>query len=239
MIGVLDSSSILRDSLNAVSQSSGTQWQDILSLLAAIFSALLVVAAWITYMEHNRPYVTLYAETGNEGIINLVLKNSGNRAAYNVCVTTDVSLDSVYFAKMPDLRVPLVTEKNHPFIGPNQIVSGRFDNLFWRYDRRSEDYMAPCDKYAVTIQYRHKIRKFTEKYVLDLSYLEFAPRGFSRDHIGDISKTLKQIANHLPGGMVYRLQSAFRNAPSKSKKDDDGLTAVSNIKAEDAENVPK
>lgn len=103
MISILANSAVLQDTLNVASQTSGIPWQDILSILAALFSALLVYVAWATLREHNRPYVTLYAETGDRSNINLVIKNSGNRAAYNVSVKTDVPLESVYFRKILNL----------------------------------------------------------------------------------------------------------------------------------------
>lgn len=230
MIGILATSSVLRDTLNAVTQPSAIQWQDILSMLAAIFSALLVYVAWATFREHNRPYITLYTETGKGGAINLVIKNSGNRAAYNVKVSTDVPMESAYFARHPELKLPFVTEKTHPFIGPDQIMSGEFDDLSWRYDRRSEKYKEPCDKYSVTIKYQHKIKKFTEKYQLDLSYLEFVPWGYSRDHMSDINNSLKKISDQLPGGSIHSIRAAFKDAPRKPKSDQKEQPGESNKK---------
>lgn len=239
MIGIIAIPVALKDTLYVASQASGTQWQDVLSILAALFSALLVYVAWATLREHNRPYVTLYAEAGARSNVNLVIKNSGNRAAYNVSVKTDVPLESVYYSKKPEFKLPFVTEKTHPFIGPDQSLSSDFDVLPWRYNRRVEDYQEPCDKYTVTIEYWHKKRRFVDKYQLDFSYLEFMPWGYSRDHISDISSSLKKISDQLPGGMIHSLQNMFKNVPSKYQRDDKEQNVDSSIEAEDAENEPK
>lgn len=239
MIGILATSTVFGYTLNAVNQVHATSWQGILSILAAVFSALLVIVAWIAYMENNRPYITLYTEIRKGSTINLILKNTGNRAAYNVRIVIDPPMESVYYAQHPERKMPFVTEKIHSFIGPDQTVSGEFDSLSWRYDRRSKDYVEPCDKYRVKIKYKHKIRRFTEKYKLDLSYLEFVPWSHSRDHLGDISNTLRKIADHQPRGFMYQLETGLRNGKIHLKKDGDGHTAVSSIKAEDAGNEPK
>lgn len=234
MIGDLATSSVLRDTLNTVTQLSAIQWQDTLTFLGAVFSLLLVIVAWFTYREHNRPYVTLYAETSDRANVNLVIKNSGNRAAYNVTVKTDIPLESVYFSRNPEFKLPFVTEKTHPFIGPDQLVSGEFDILPWRYNRGDKNYTEPSDKYLVTIKYRHKIRTFTEKYQLDLSYLEFVPWGYSKDHMGDISSSLKKISDRLPGGITHSLYTSLKNAPSKSQRVENGQNGNSSDKTENA-----
>lgn len=239
MIGILATSSVLRDTLNTVAQANIIPWQDILSVLVAFFSALLVYVAWATLREHNRPYVTLFAEISNRGSIILVMKNSGNRAAYNVNVTTDVPLESAFFAGRPDAKLPLVTEKTHPFIGPDQIVSGLFDYLSWRYESKRDNYKEPCDKFTVMIRYLHKNRRFVEKYQLDLSYLAYVPRHYSQDHIGDISHTLKSISDQLPGGSTHFLLNRFKNLQSKSQRDQKEQTGETNNKAEDIENEAK
>lgn len=239
MIGILAIPVALKDSLYVTSQASGLQWQDVLSILAAFFSALLVYVAWATLREHNRPYVTLYAEAGSRSNVNLVIKNSGNRAAYNVSVKTDVPLESVFYSKKPEFKIPFITEKTHPFIGPDQSLSSDFDVLPWRYNRQVEDYQEPCDKYNVTIEYWHKKRRFVDKYQLDFSYLEFMPWGYSRDHMSDISSSLKKISDQLPGGMIHRLRNMFNIAPSMSYRDDKEQNGGSNIKAEDSEDEPK
>jgi hypothetical protein len=111
LTGILAIPVALKDTLYVASQASGTQWQDVLSILAALFSALLVYVAWATLREHNRPYVTLYAEAGARSNVNLVIKNSGNRAAYNVSVKTDVPLESVYYSKKPEFKLPFVLRR--------------------------------------------------------------------------------------------------------------------------------
>lgn len=239
MIGILATSLVLRDTLNTVTQTNVIPWQDILSVLVAILSALLVYVAWATLREHNRPYVTLFAETGNSGSIILIMKNSGNRAAYNVNVTTDVPLESAFFAGNSAAKLPLVTEKTHPFIGPDQIVSGLFDYLSWRYESERDNYKEPCDKFSVMIRYWHKKRRFVEEYQLDLSYLAYVPWGFSQDHIGDISRSLKTISDQLPGGMIHSMRARFKDSPRKSQNDQKEQTGETNNKAEDIGNEAK
>lgn len=239
MIIIMATYSVLGDSLSTITQHSSVLWQDVLSLLAALFSALLVYVAWATLREHNRPYVSLFAETDKGGTIKLVLKNSGNRAAYNVNVSTDVPIESVFYAKNPEIKPPFVTEKTHPFIGPDQTVSGVFDYLSWRYDRRSENYKAPCDKYSVTIRYCHNKRRFVDKYQLDLSYLEFVPCGYSRDHLGDISDSLRTISSRLPNGFAHSLLNTLKYAPIKTQRNDKEQNGDNTIIAEDAENEAK
>jgi hypothetical protein len=88
-------------------------------------------------------------------------------------------------------------------------------------------------------RYWHKKRRFVDKYQLDFSYLEFMPWGYSRDHISDISSSLKKISDQLPGGMIHNLQNMFKNVPSKYQRDDKEQNVDSSIEAEDAENEPK
>lgn len=239
MISSLAASSVLRDTLNTGTILNAVQWQDILSILAAIFSALLVYVAWATLREHNRPYVTLFAETGNSGTIYLVLKNSGNRAAYNVKVITDVPIESAFFAGNPNSKLPLVTDRTHPFIGPDQILSGLFDYLSWRYEPNRPNYKVPCDKFTVTIQYRYKKRRFVEEYQLDLSYLAYVPWSYSQDHLGDISRSIKRISDQLPGGIIHHFQNMFNNAQTKSQEDSKSIVAESDIIDKDVQNEKK
>lgn len=216
MTSILATSVALRDTLQVICKTS----QNWVEIIALIVSASMFLVAWLTFREHNRPYITLHAEVRNGSNVNLVLINSGNRAAYNVSVETDVPLESVFYYKNPKCRTPFVTEKIHHFIGPDQSISNYFDGLSWRYPPRTDDYKKPCDKYNVTIKYRYKIRNFTEKYQLDLSYLEFVPRSDSENHMSSISSSLRSIADRMPGGWIHRIQNMFSMHKGKHKQED-------------------
>ena len=239
MIIVLANYAVLQDTLYIVNQSNGTQWQVVPSILTVVVSSILAYVAWATFREYNRPYVTLYAETGKHREINLVIKNTGNRAAYNVRITTDVPLESAHFSQNSKSNIPLLTEKTHPFIGPDQTISGYFDNVYSRYDTDNPNHKKPCDLFTVTIKYRHKMRKFTEKYQLDLSYLEFVPWGNSRDHIAEISSSLRKISDQLPGGMAHAIRAWFRTAPNMSQLVREEQTCDGTQSAEDIANETK
>lgn len=236
MTSILATSVALGDTLHTVCQTSGFPWQTVLSVIAVLISLLMFIVAWLTFREHNRPYITLHAEIKDGYGVCLVIKNSGNRAAYNVSVNTDVPLESVFYSQNPNYKLPFVTEKIHHFIGPDQSLSSFFDDLSWRY---SAAYQKPRDKYAITIKYRHKKRKFIDKYQFDLSYLEFMPWGKPRDPIEDISRVLSKISDQLPGGWIH----LFRNWDSlygiKQNQEDAKDNAEGLVGNEDSEHEQK
>lgn len=171
------------------------------ALIANILTlGLLCVATitlWITvrsFSEHNRPYITFNIEKGDDQQhIYLIIRNNGIRGAIDVHISIDPPLTSYLDKSLNKERI--FSDYYFPFIAPQQIIMNTFDFKIFRY---LDDQDPDCDAFNICIKYRYKHAKYSEKYVIDMSYIKhiFGPADSDvKTALDAIHKDLEKIAS--------------------------------------------
>ncbi len=122
----------------------------------------------------------------------IVIRNTGNRTANNVRITTKPILTSIFSQKRD---APLILSKDGEIvlsgISPNQTIKSFFDSCLWRYGERKDKVN---DEIVASISYEYRRRKFAENTTINLSYLKNISTIVSVD---DIDTNIMKIADSI------------------------------------------
>lgn len=165
----------------------------ILSLLGIIISACVLLATVKALREQNRPFISCSIEPIKEiDHLYLIIRNTGNRTANNVGITTNPKLVSE-FSKLRDFPIGLSDrgELKLSGVAPNQIIQSFFDIGYFRWVESKDKVV---DIFELTIRYNYKKREFIEQTTIDFSYLKYPLESSKSD---DIKPNIKKIADSL------------------------------------------
>ena len=156
----------------------------ILSFIAIIISYVLLKSTIEAINEQNRPYISLSIEPIEKpSNLFIVIRNTGNRTAENVEITSNPKLES-YCAVQK--QIPLIIDNNGKInlsgIAPNQEIKSFFDYGLYRF---AED-VNSNDKTLLQINYSYRKKYFTEKIVIDFSYIKSV--GFYQNNLKEMDR---------------------------------------------------
>ena len=168
-------------------------FEPILSFLGLCISYIILKSTIKAINEQNRPFISFSIESVKKiGNLFIIIRNTGNRTAYNLKISTSPKLISVC---SQNRKIPLIMssdgEINLSGVAPNQVIQSFFDSGLYRYKENTEE---SVDLVEIVISYTYKKREFIEKTTIDFSYLKNASSISSPE---DIDKNIKKIADNL------------------------------------------
>lgn len=178
----------------------------ILSFFGVVVAAFILRATNKTLREQNRPFISCSIEPIKEvDHLFLIIRNTGNRTANNVVITTNSKLKSV-FSKLRDFPIALSDsgELKLSGVAPNQIIQSFFDIGYFRWVE-SKDKVE--DIFELTIRYNYKKREFVEKTTIDFSYLKYP---LESSKVDDIKPNIKKIADSLVS-INKKIKAKYKN----------------------------
>lgn len=165
----------------------------LLSFIGVCISAILLKATIDSLNEQNWPFISFSIEPIKKvDSLYIVIRNTGNRTANNVRITTKPILTSIFSQKRD---APLILSKDGEIvlsgISPNQTIKSFFDSCLWRYGERKDKVN---DEIVASISYEYRRRKFAENTTINLSYLKNISTIVSVD---DIDTNIMKIADSI------------------------------------------
>ena len=179
--------------LKALLQIFADNLNSILSFIGIVISYVLLKSTIKAINEQNRPFISLSIEPIKKpSNLFVVIRNTGNRTAENVEITSEPKLESFCSEKK---QFPLIIDINGKInisgIAPNQEIISFFDHALYRYAKD----ISSNDKILLQLEYSYKNKKYKEKTVIDFSYIKsVAPIVNSPE---DIDKNIKKIADSI------------------------------------------
>lgn len=169
MISILATSVAMSDTLQVICKTGGNTLQIMLSIIAAIVSISMFIVAWVTFREHNRPYITFNIEADLDGNqIFYFVRNTGIRGARDVKIHINPTPKPYGTVKSPKDKDR--DEFNYAFLAPDQTIRTVFDYGNRRYPKNGKQ--PDIDSFHISITYRYNKRIFKEEYDCDISYLQ-------------------------------------------------------------------
>ncbi len=152
-----------------------------------LLTGYLILVDKKTFEEANRPYVVFSLETPEGSIIDLVVKNVGNRPAEDISIITNPKLESQQEVFHPYHDKQL----SYAFLPPNCEHRMAFDHVL-----RASGRDVPI-QYDVTVKYRFRGNTYNENYHIDLTPFINKTQIISEGSDKKIAKQLENISGSL------------------------------------------
>jgi heme/copper-type cytochrome/quinol oxidase subunit 2 len=152
------------------------------TVIYVLLTGYMIFVGKKTFEEANRPYVVFSLETPQGSVIDLVIKNVGNRPAEDVSISTNPKLESQFepFHSYHDKQLSFA------FLPPNYEHRIAFDSV-----KRMPGKNVPI-RYDVNVKYRFHGNTYSENFCIDLTPF------VNKTHItseGSDKKIIKQLSD--------------------------------------------
>lgn len=179
---------------------------DIINILVLVIALLSLIVSYAVFKSNDEPKIIIYIEPNyeKESIINLVIENIGNSAAFNVTFESDRKIPFKAFG-LNGLNNPIQYFESGVFVHGIKVFNpkqkyiydwGQFNGLKEALDNK---------ELFITAQYSYKYplnfwtSRITDKSIINIKELESLPmnQGGIHQHFKDIVKNLDKINSNL------------------------------------------